>query len=424
MTSLIQRLFARYDACNVTHWAHTAEGQLTGNSLRGDDTAEIRKKAASLAVEAIASGQTQSQVLASQTPQFLVAAALPAVAGEAISVLFQRENLNNAAVWLDTRTREVELAAAHLAIVTNLETAKSHSMQSDVGGDDKSQEPSQATPLHPKWLRTTIDRYKQDARWLWVGCIGIALLGAIPWQHCVSCDVTCEPATRRFVVAPFEGKLLRSLVGPGDPVEVDQVLAILDGGDLRSQIASLQAKIDQAVQRHSAALATGDGSQSQLQRLEIQHLRSEIELLQSRQRNLEIRSPIAGIVVSGDLQRAEGIPLQVGESLFEIAPLDRLIAEIAIPESDVCNVQTGMATSIRLDAIAGSQHHATLTQIHPRSEIRDQDSVFVAEAFIENQDLALRPGMHGTARIHAGYRSIAWLLCHRPYNALRGLIGW
>ncbi|QDV68267.1 HlyD family secretion protein [Rosistilla carotiformis] len=425
MTALIQRLFSRYDAISLTHWTRTSTGQLTGNSLHGASSAEVRKKAASVALQSLATAETQSQILTAGGQQFLVAASLPSIPGEAISVLFRCENCGNAAQWFESRTREVELAAAHLAIITRLETAAVD--RGDVTAADPSEHrdvPSPPTlPLRTRLLRAVADK-KQDARWIVGICAATLLIGAIPWQHSIRCNVICEPAERRFVVAPFDGRLLKSLVGPGDQVAPQQVLATLDGGELRTQIASLQAKLDQAVQRRSAALSSGDGSKSQLERLEVQHLRSEIALLTSRQNHLEIRSPIAGIVISGDLKRAEGIPLQVGENLYEIAPLNRLVAEIAIPESDVSNVQIGMPTTIRLDAVAGTSHQTSLTQIHPRAEIRDNESVFVAEAAIDNHDLALRPGMHGTASIAAGQRSIAWLLFHRPYDALRGWIGW
>ncbi|WP_417736136.1 efflux RND transporter periplasmic adaptor subunit [Rosistilla oblonga] len=425
MASLIQRLFARYDAISVTHWSQTSDGQLKGLSLRGDNSPEIRQKAAALSLQAMTTAETQSRIVSSSQQQFLVAAVLPAVDGEAISILFGCENRGNAAQWFEARTREVELAAAHLAIIHRLESVPPPQTSDSTATEPTPRDNVSAPNLAlVERLRTWAAKQKQDARWILAIGFAALLIGAIPWQHSIQCAVTCEPALRRFVVAPFDGKLQQSLVGPGDSVDAGQVLAILDGGDLLAQIASLQAKIDQALQRRAAALSSGDGSKSQLERLEVQHLRSEIQMLKSREQNLEIRSPIAGVVVSGDLERAEGIPLQVGENLFEIAPLDRLVAEIAIPESDIANVQIGMPTSIRLDSVAGAYHQAHLTQIHPRSEIRNEASVFIAEAAIDNQDLALRPGMHGTASIQAGRRSVAWLLFHRPYDALRGLIGW
>ena len=42
-----------------------------------------------------------------------------------------------------------------------------------------------------------------------------------------------------------------------------------------------------------------------------------------------------GIVVSGDLKRHEGAAVKIGQSLYEVAPLEKLVAEVAIPEEEL-----------------------------------------------------------------------------------------
>ncbi|WP_197167720.1 efflux RND transporter periplasmic adaptor subunit [Neorhodopirellula pilleata] len=229
---------------------------------------------------------------------------------------------------------------------------------------------------------------------------------------------------RRYVAAPYDARLLRSDVVVGQQVKQGDLLATLDGGELRSQLASVQAKLAQAEQRELAALSTGDHSKSEFERLEVEHLRRESELLERRQRNLEIRSPIDGVVVTGDLERAEGAPLSVGDNLFEIASLDHLIAEIAIPEQDILFVSDDLRVSIFVDAMPGTRLESTIERIHLRNEIRDNTSVFIAEANLSNDDALLRPGMIAKATINAGYRAIGWQLFRRPYNAARQWVGW
>jgi multidrug resistance efflux pump len=229
---------------------------------------------------------------------------------------------------------------------------------------------------------------------------------------------------RRYVAAPFDAKLSRSHVVVGQQVQRGDLLATLDGGDLLSQLASVRAKLAQAEQRELAALSTADHSKSRFERLEVEHLRREAELLQRRQVRLEIRSPIDGIVVTGDLERAEGAPLSIGENLFEIASLDSLIAEVAVPEQHITFVKEKMPVSIVMEAIAGTRLESTIQRIHLRNEIRDHASVFIAEAELPNKDALLRPGMNAKATIDAGYRAIGWQLFRSPYNAARQWIGW
>jgi hypothetical protein len=94
--------------------------------------------------------------------------------------------------------------------------------------------------------------------------------------------------------------------------------------------------------------------------------------------------------------------MTVGQTLFEIGPLDELIAEIAIPEDQIAYVQSDLNTRVSLDALPGQWHTSKIERIHPRNEIREFESVFIAEAPIANQGKTVRPGMNGVARIHAG----------------------
>ncbi len=252
-----------------------------------------------------------------------------------------------------------------------------------------------------------------------IGLVVIVGIGLIPWPHAVDCNVVCEPVSRRYIAAPFDARLLRSHVMAGEKVYQGQVLATMDGSEIRTELAVLRTKLGQAEQRQLAALSTGDHSKAELERLETTHLQRQIELFENRQSHLEIRSPINGVVVAGDLERSEGAPLSAGDNLFEIASLDRLIAEVAIPEQQVSCIEDTMEVTVRLDAMPGQPERTTLQRIHLRSEIRDNANVFIAEAELANPHALLRPGMSGTASIHAGYRALGWILFHQPYNAVR-----
>ncbi len=137
-----------------------------------------------------------------------------------------------------------------------------------------------------------------------------------------------------------------------------------------------------------------------------------------------IRSPIAGIVVAGDLAKSQGVPLTVGQTLFEIAPLEAMIVEIAIPEDDIRFVTSRMCVDIRLDAFPFERWSATLDRISPRSELKDNENVFIGEATIPNPGGKLRPGMRGKARITTIRRPLGWNLFHKALAAVAGWMGW
>ncbi|MGE0608171.1 MAG: efflux RND transporter periplasmic adaptor subunit [Pirellulales bacterium] len=247
---------------------------------------------------------------------------------------------------------------------------------------------------------------------------------AIPLPYRLHCDCQIEPVTRRFIAAPFEGTLDKSLAKPGDIVAAGTLLARMDGQEIRWKRASLAADQSQAAKKRDAAQAGHNYADMQIAALEVERLGLELKLLDHRAENLEIKSPVAGIVVSGDLDRAQGAPLTLGQTLFEIAPLEQMVVEVAIPDADVAFARAGQPLSVRLDAFPQDEWQATLAKVHPRSEIRDEANIFVAETELDNAAGRLSPGMKGRAIVETDRRAIAWILFHRPWEFVTKTLRW
>lgn len=273
-------------------------------------------------------------------------------------------------------------------------------------------------------LRAEFEAQRKQIRTYVTAIAAIAAICFVPIPFRLSCPTRCEPTSSRFVAAPFAARLERTHSVIGQEVKTGDLLATLDGGEIISELAGLNDKANQAKQRQMAALSTGDHATAEHERLELEQLSREIELLDRRKKQLEIRSPIDGIVVDGDLERAQGTPLEIGQSLFEIASLDELVAEIAVPECDVRFVNRDLPVSVSLESSGTSAIRSSVDRVHLRSEIRDSEAVFIAEAAIPNTDRNIRPGMNANTIIHVGYRPLAWVFLHRPYSSLRQWIGW
>ena len=206
-------------------------------------------------------------------------------------------------------------------------------------------------------------------RWacLLLALFALALLLAWPRPHRLVCECQLQPVSRRFVAAPFDGTLEKSYVEPGDIVAAGQVMAQMDGRETQLELSALEAESGRGRKKWEASLALDDIYEAQQAKLDMQRLKLKIEILRERQRNLQIKSPQAGIVVSGELKRSEGAPLTVGQNLFEVAPLTRMQVEVAVPESEIAYVRSGMELQIRLDAYPRSTHTARLRNIVPRA---------------------------------------------------------
>jgi biotin carboxyl carrier protein len=265
---------------------------------------------------------------------------------------------------------------------------------------------------------------EKRGRWVLLAVSLLALVLCLPVHYQAKCDCTVEPVLRRYVAAPWTGPLEKSLVQPGDVVDQGQLLARMDGRELRMELAAANADLHRATKQHTGHLATLQSGEAEVARYEADRLRARSELLEHRQHNVEIRSPIAGVVVSGDHEDAEGMPLEVGQPLFEVAPLDEMVVELGLAEDDFAYIRSGMPVTIRLDAFPLRRFQATIETIHPRAELRDDENVFIAEVRLQRPGTALRPGMRGTARVQADRYPLGWNLFRRPLAAVVAWLGW
>jgi multidrug resistance efflux pump len=242
---------------------------------------------------------------------------------------------------------------------------------------------------------------------------------AIPRQHRVSCDCLVQPSVRRYVPLPFDAVLSESLVTPGDIVEIGQRLATLDGREVRCDLAAIEADAERIGKQRDMALAQGKTTEVQIARLELARLEQQRLVLERHASQLEIRSPIRGVVISGDLDKVQGASLDKGHTLFEVGPLDKMTVEVMIEESEIALTQVGAAVTLRLDSVPGRVWQGSIEKIHPRAEIHEDDNVFVADVRLGNALGELRPGMKGKASIAGPRRSIGWTLFHKPWRSLQ-----
>ena len=122
----------------------------------------------------------------------------------------------------------------------------------------------------------------------------------VPYDVGVQCEL--QPDVRRFVAAPHAGEFQKSLVKPGDIVAKGQVLARMEGREVRWELAGVVAEQEHARKSRDVNMAAGKTAAAQIDQLEIQRQEVKRQLLERRLANLEIKSPVDGIVVAGDLR--------------------------------------------------------------------------------------------------------------------------
>jgi multidrug efflux pump subunit AcrA (membrane-fusion protein) len=260
--------------------------------------------------------------------------------------------------------------------------------------------------------------------WILAAALAITLVMLVPLPYKIRSELELQPVKHRFVAVPFDGPLESSHVRPGDTVAQGDLLATINPREIEYELASIHAELNRVVQEKKGLMADHDFAGSKIAGLESDRLRLQTDLLQYRHDNLEIRSPIAGVVVSGDLKQSEGMPMSRGETLFEIAPLGEMVVEIAVPEDDVAHVREGMQVTFYVHALPSRSMSGTIARLHPKAELRNHDNIYVAEVHIRDDDNVLRPGMRGRAKIVGDRHTLGWNLFHKAHFALLRVVGW
>jgi len=256
------------------------------------------------------------------------------------------------------------------------------------------------------------------------GVVLLLLLGLalFPKNFVLHPDCQISPVQVLYVVTHFDGLLEKVFVAPGDRVEQGEELALLDGREIAMELRSIAADSAKALKMRDNYLVSGNVASAQISLLEYEHLQERAKLLKGHEQQLSLQSPVNGIVLSGDLKRSEGGPVAKGQLLFEVAPLDTVLLELAVPDADVSYVRKGMEVTVRFNAFPQRKWQGKVERITPKSELVQGQNVFIASLEIANADNILQPGMQGQAAVRCGRKSLSWVYFHKPWYALRRLL--
>ena len=244
----------------------------------------------------------------------------------------------------------------------------------------------------------------------------------IPYYPSRTCII--EPESRQHVVSPVAGKIASCEVRPGDMVKSGQVLVRLDDEQIQRDLAAAQAEYQRATKKLESSMANRLQGEASLAKTEILKAESILNSLNSQLNDLEIKSTSSGIVIQGDWSRNLGMPVTMGQNLFEIAELSSLVAEVHLSAEDLGQIRVGDSISVRADSAGTERFTGTISRIEPRASISDEGVFFIADVMIQDAEQRLRPGMKANAVVDAGWKRIGWLLFSRPYRWLANQWVW
>jgi hypothetical protein len=247
----------------------------------------------------------------------------------------------------------------------------------------------------------------------------ILFLALAMGEYRVSASAALEPVVRRAVAAPFAGYIAEAPARAGDLVRRDQVLAALDDRDLRLQRLKWASQLEQVARQHQQAQAQRNAAQVVILSAQMDQARAEIALLDDQLTRSRLRAGIDGIVVSGDLSQALRAPVERGQVLFEVAPLDVFRIVLQVDESAIADVREGQSGTL---VLSGAPHEGLpfqVAKITPVSTAREGRNYFRVEATLARAPERLRPGMEGVGKIAVDRRRLVWIWTHDVVDWVR-----
>lgn len=275
-------------------------------------------------------------------------------------------------------------------------------------------------------LRHLYENFTQRKKWAVMGAVGIFLLVllCLPGTHRVSADAALEGKIQRAVVVPEDGYLQEAGAKAGEIIRQGQVLAQLDNKSLLLEIQRWQAEKQEYERQYNRELTALNPVEMRIAKAKIAQADAQLNLYRERLQRVRITAPIDGVIIKGDLSRAIGSPVQRGQVLYEIAPLDAFKLIIQVPQKAIRHIQQGQSGYLILSALPHDDIPFTVTSVASVFNEHDQDIAYRVEAEITGTWQNLRPGMSGYAKINAGKKPYAWLIAHPLWDWLALKLWW
>ena len=235
----------------------------------------------------------------------------------------------------------------------------------------------------------------------------------------VDAEARVEGLVRRAVVAPYDGFIKDAMVRAGDDASKGELLATLEDRDLVLDRLKWVTERQERLYEYDKALAARQPAAINVIRSQIDQAVAQIKLIDAELARTQLRAPISGLVVSGDLSQLIGTAVQRGQVLFEIAPLNAYRVVLEVDERDVPAVKTGQTGTLIVTALPNHGLPFVVDKITPIAGVEAGRNVFRVEGRLAENPPGLRPGMEGVGKIEIGRRNLAWIWLHPVIDWLR-----
>jgi RND family efflux transporter MFP subunit len=225
----------------------------------------------------------------------------------------------------------------------------------------------------------------------------------------VAADVTVEGIVQRAITAPFNGYVKEAPLRAGNTVKAGQPMGRFEDRELQLEKVKLVSQGEQFQRQHREAMAKHDRAQIEIFSAQLAQAEAQLALVEEQLARVAMTAPFDGIIVSGDLSQSLGSPVERGQVLFEVAPLDGYRIVLRVDERDIAHVEVGQRGELAVTAMPGERLPFTVTNVTPVNLAKEGRNYFRVEARIEGDGARLRPGMAGVGKIQVDERKLIWI---------------
>lgn len=252
-----------------------------------------------------------------------------------------------------------------------------------------------------------------------VGLLVLLFFSVYHTQYQVTADARLETTVLQAIVAPVDGFIESADVRAGDLITKGQALYQLDDRDLTLEQLRWSSEALQLERQMRDAVALRQPAKVRVLEAQLAQTRAQLALATEQLSRMRATAPFDGVVISGDLSQSLGAPVNRGDILFEIAPLDSYRVALMVDEQDIGSVAVGQEGQVVMRSGSESGLGLLVERVVPLAEPWDGKNVFRVECRLQDVPQYLRPGMEGVGKIDAGQRRLIWIWTHKFTRWLR-----
>jgi biotin carboxyl carrier protein len=243
----------------------------------------------------------------------------------------------------------------------------------------------------------------------------------------VSAPFQFSTSEKRVISAPFDGYLLDvgeidgKRIRSGTEVPGGMMLARLDTAELTVQRAKSQSEALAFENQARQLRAERKAAQAQEAEKRAEASKALADFYDLQIKRASISAPIGGIVVKSEVDdRRGGGQVKAGETLFELAQIDKLRVELTVNERDVQMLKVGQKGEIATTSLPGQKYGFKVERIVPQGQAKDGANVFTVFGTLDEAvKESWRPGMAGEARVEIENKRLFFHWTHRFVDWVR-----